>query len=175
MLIKWMCKDEVMIVQWTHEDEAKQGSPILGYVGVFRDVFMKHVRASMIKKDVPSWGSQDRHHLAQVKCIRQSHSVGDRGLGSIVVLSRGALEWVTYSYHSERALTFAYLASSFLVLISLFSMWGFRACGYLHGNPKLIKNSFWMENLLCFGVEGFTGSSFLDRSNLSSFDLTFHV
>jgi hypothetical protein len=30
MLIKSMCKDEVKIVQWTHEDGAKQGSPILG-------------------------------------------------------------------------------------------------------------------------------------------------
>jgi hypothetical protein len=49
-----MCKDEAKIVQWTHEEGANQGSPILGYGGVFRDVFMRHVRASMIKKDVPS-------------------------------------------------------------------------------------------------------------------------
>jgi hypothetical protein len=53
MLIKSMCEDKVNIVQWTHEDGAKKGSPILGYVGVFGDVFMKHVRASMIKKGVP--------------------------------------------------------------------------------------------------------------------------
>jgi hypothetical protein len=49
-----MCKYEVKIVQWTHEDGAKQGSPIMGYGGVFGDVFMKHMRASMIKKGVPS-------------------------------------------------------------------------------------------------------------------------
>jgi hypothetical protein len=48
-----MCKDEVKIVQWTHGYGAKQGSPILGYGGVFGDVFMRHVRASMIKKGVP--------------------------------------------------------------------------------------------------------------------------
>jgi hypothetical protein len=35
MLIKSMCENEVKIVQWTHEDGAKQGSPILGYGGVF--------------------------------------------------------------------------------------------------------------------------------------------
>jgi hypothetical protein len=33
MLIKSICKDEVKIVQWTHEDGAKQGSPILGVWG----------------------------------------------------------------------------------------------------------------------------------------------
>jgi hypothetical protein len=49
-----MCEDKVMLVQWTHEDEAKQGSPILGYGGVFGDVFIKLVQASMIKKGVPS-------------------------------------------------------------------------------------------------------------------------
>jgi hypothetical protein len=54
MLIKSLCEDEVKIVQWTHEDGAKQGSPILGYGGVFGDVFMKHVRARIIKKCVPS-------------------------------------------------------------------------------------------------------------------------
>jgi hypothetical protein len=42
------------LVQWTHEDKAKQGSPILGYGGVFEDVFMMLVRASTIKKGVPS-------------------------------------------------------------------------------------------------------------------------
>jgi hypothetical protein len=26
-----MCEDKVKLVKWTHEDEAKQGSPILGY------------------------------------------------------------------------------------------------------------------------------------------------
>jgi hypothetical protein len=45
-----MCEDEVKIVQWTHEDGAKKGSPILRYGGVFGDVFIKHVLASMIKK-----------------------------------------------------------------------------------------------------------------------------
>jgi hypothetical protein len=132
-----------VIFMYFFETWAKQGSPILGYRGVFGDVFMKHVRASMIKKGVPSWESQDRHHLAQVECARQrydrdrilsyqSHSVGDRALGSIAILSRGALEWVTYSYRSERAQTFAFLVSSFLVLIWLFSLWGSRACGYSH-------------------------------------------
>jgi hypothetical protein len=47
-------KNKVRIVQRSHEDGANQGSPILGYGGVFGDVFMKHVRASMIKKGVPS-------------------------------------------------------------------------------------------------------------------------
>jgi hypothetical protein len=54
MLIKLICKDEVKIVQWTREDEAKQRSPILWYGGVFGDVFMKHVQASMIKEAAPS-------------------------------------------------------------------------------------------------------------------------
>jgi hypothetical protein len=38
-----MCEDKVKLVQWTHEDEVKKGSPILGYGGVFGDVFMKLV------------------------------------------------------------------------------------------------------------------------------------
>jgi hypothetical protein len=38
-------------------------------------VFMKHVQESIIKKGVPSWGSQDRHHLAQVECARQSYDL----------------------------------------------------------------------------------------------------
>jgi hypothetical protein len=79
----------------------------------------------------------------------RSHSVGDRVLGSIAVLSRGALEWVTYSYRSEKAQTFAFLASSFLVLIWLFSLWGSRACGYSHDKLYFIENGFPMENLLC--------------------------
>jgi hypothetical protein len=54
MLNKSMCKDEVKLVQWTHGYGAKQGSRILGYGGVFGDVFMRHVRASMIEKGVPS-------------------------------------------------------------------------------------------------------------------------
>jgi hypothetical protein len=54
MLIKSMCENKVKIVQWTHEDGAKQGSPILGYGGVFGDVFMKNVRGSMIRQGVPS-------------------------------------------------------------------------------------------------------------------------
>jgi hypothetical protein len=49
-----MCEDKVKLVQWTHEDEAKKGFSILGYGGVFGDIFMKLVRASMIKKGVPS-------------------------------------------------------------------------------------------------------------------------
>jgi hypothetical protein len=38
-----MCEGKVKLVQCTHEDEAKQGSPILGYGRVFGDVFMKLV------------------------------------------------------------------------------------------------------------------------------------
>jgi hypothetical protein len=33
-----------------HEDGVKQGSPIMGYGGVYGDVFIKHVLASVIKK-----------------------------------------------------------------------------------------------------------------------------
>jgi hypothetical protein len=51
MLINLRYDDKVKIVQWTHEDGAKQGSPILEYGGVFGDVFIKHERASTIKKD----------------------------------------------------------------------------------------------------------------------------
>jgi hypothetical protein len=56
-------------VKWTHEDGAKKGSSILGYGGVFGDVFMKHVQASMIKKGV---------HLEGVKTGSSSRSSGMR-------------------------------------------------------------------------------------------------
>ena len=38
--------------KWRHEDEAKRGSPIMEYGGVFGEVFIKHVLASAIKKGV---------------------------------------------------------------------------------------------------------------------------
>ena len=40
--------------KWLHEDGAKRDSPIMGYGGVFGEVFIKHVLASMIKKGVPT-------------------------------------------------------------------------------------------------------------------------
>ena len=42
-------EDEVKV---DNEDGAKRGSPIMVYGGVFRDVFIKHVLASTIKKGV---------------------------------------------------------------------------------------------------------------------------
>ena len=45
------------------------------YGGVSREVFIKHVLASTIKKDVPTRESQDRHHLAQVECARQRYDL----------------------------------------------------------------------------------------------------
>jgi hypothetical protein len=62
-------------LQWINEDWAKRGSPIMGYGGVFREVFIEHVLASTIKKGVPTWESQDHHHLAQVECSRQSYDL----------------------------------------------------------------------------------------------------
>ena len=35
--------------------------------------FTKHEQEYSIKKGVPSWGGQDRHHLAQVECTRQRY------------------------------------------------------------------------------------------------------
>ena len=45
------------------------------YGGVFGEVFIKHVLASTIKKGVPTLGSQDRYHLAQVECARQRYDL----------------------------------------------------------------------------------------------------
>jgi hypothetical protein len=69
--------------------------------------------ASVIKKGCPTWGDQDRHYLDQVDCARQRYKLdrfsilpvswcylGDRFIGSIAVLSRGALEWVAWSHRS---------------------------------------------------------------------------
>jgi len=62
---------------WHDEDMPKSISPILEYVGVVGEVFIKHVRASTIKKGVLTWGSQHRHHLSQVECSRQRrHDIG---------------------------------------------------------------------------------------------------
>jgi hypothetical protein len=63
------------ILQWIHEYGAKRGSPIMGYGGVSGDIFIKHVLASTIKKGVSTWGSQDRHHLSQVECVRQIYDL----------------------------------------------------------------------------------------------------
>ena len=43
-----------MKCKWIHEDEAQQRSPIMEYVVVFGEVFIKHVLASTIKKGVPT-------------------------------------------------------------------------------------------------------------------------
>jgi hypothetical protein len=68
-------KNKVKIVEWTHKDGAKQDSPILGYGGVFGDIFIKHVLARMIKQGVSTCGSQDRHHLSQIKCSRKRYDL----------------------------------------------------------------------------------------------------
>jgi hypothetical protein len=59
-----MCEDKVKLVQWTHEDGAKQGSPILGYGGVFGDGLHearanKHdqERCSLLRESRPSSSS----------------------------------------------------------------------------------------------------------------------
>ena len=103
-------QEKKMKCKWIHEDGAKRGSPIMVYGGVFGEVFIKHVLASTIKKGVPTWESQDIHHLAQMECARQryyldrvlfyrSHGVSGRpGCRGDAVLSRGAHEWVTWSH-----------------------------------------------------------------------------
>ena len=50
----------------------------------------------------------------------------------------------------ETPQTFSYLASSFLVLIWMFSLWGFGACRYLHDKLGFIENRFRKKNLLRF-------------------------
>ena len=105
----------------------------------------------------------------------RSHGVSERPDYRIdATLSRGALEWVTWSYRSERAQTFAYLASSFLVLIWPSSMCGFRACHDLQYKLKFIKKGFRMENLLRFWYWRFTDMSFIKRVNLSTFGFMIH-
>ena len=47
-------QEKKMKCKWIHEDGAKRGSPIMVYGGVFREVFIKHVLASTIKKGVPT-------------------------------------------------------------------------------------------------------------------------
>ena len=45
------------------------------YGEAFGEVFIKHVLASIIKKDVTTWESRDHHHVAQVECARQMYDL----------------------------------------------------------------------------------------------------
>ena len=50
----------------------KRVSPI-GLWGSIWQNFTEQGLACSIKKGVPTWGGQDRHHLAQVECTRQRY------------------------------------------------------------------------------------------------------
>ena len=117
-------------LQRIREDKAKQGSSIMVYGRVFGEVFIKHVLASTIKKGVSTWVSQDRHHIAQVECARQrydlyrfsilplSYWLGDRVIGSVAVLSRGALEVSILAVSFKESSNLCILGiSSFFVVI----------------------------------------------------------
>jgi hypothetical protein len=56
------------------------------------------------------------------------------GNRTIAILSRGVLQWVTWSYPSESAQTFTSLASYLFVIVCVLCMWGLISCGYFHGN-----------------------------------------
>jgi hypothetical protein len=56
------------------------------------------------------WNAQGKGLLLIGFLFYRSHVlVGRSGYRIVVVLPRGALEWVTWSYHLERAQTLAYL------------------------------------------------------------------
>ena len=75
--------------------------------------------------------------------------VGRPGYKIDTVLSRGALERAL-AYQSERAQTFAYFTSSFLVLIWLLSWWGLGACRDFNDKLKSFENEIWLHLLLHF-------------------------
>ena len=89
----------------------KKGSPIVKYGEQLARLHQQQELTCTIKKGVPTWGGQDHHHIAQVECERQRYDVdrfyllpvswcllGDRVIGKITILSRWALEWVTWSH-----------------------------------------------------------------------------
>ncbi len=99
--------------------------------------------------------------------------VGRPGYRIDTVLSRGALDWAL-AYQLERAQTFAYLpSSSFLVLIWIFSVWGFGACCDLHNKLKFTENGFRMKNLLRFRFWSF--SRFIFYREVSPFYIWFYT
>ena len=127
-------------------------------------------RANATKKGGPTWGSQDRHHLAQVDFVQgkgllligfifyRSHGDSlETGLiiGSIAVLSMGALKWVAWSYRSSRAQTIASLhhLSWFLFVLS-FEVLGLVVISVKSSSTS--KTDFICLFYCVFGVGGFT-------------------
>ena len=145
-------------------------------------VFIKQEQEYAIKKGVPTWEGQDRHHLAQVECARQRYDLDRFSLLPVSwwwwetgfridnrTIKRGSqVSNLTVSF--ERAQTFAYLAS----YLSWF-LFGFYPCEDLElvfismTSSSSSKTDFEWISYGVFDVGGFTDLSFRERSNLSSF------
>ena len=108
-------------------------------------IVVKQEQACTIKKGVPTWRGQDRHHLAQVECARQRYDLDRFSLLPVSwcwwetgfridnrTIKRGSrVSNLTVSFKESSNLCILGIIS-FLVVIWLLSMWRFRACVYLH-------------------------------------------
>ena len=155
----------------------KRSSPIVEY----GEQLARLHQASTIKKGVPSCCGQDRHHRAQVECARLRFALDRVSFLPVSCLVgrpvyridgrtiKRALEWVTRSYHSKGAQTFAFLHHISWLLF------GSYPCGVLElvvifmTSSSSSKTDFAWETCCIFQVGGFTGLYFIDRSNISSF------
>jgi hypothetical protein len=113
----------------------KRVSTIVEYGGAIRKEFTKqvqsrkalHLELDKIAISKLKWNAQGKYLFLIGVLFYRSYDVNWE-----TALSRGTLEWVIWSYHSDRSQTFASLASSFLIFIwILFILW-FRSCGYFH-------------------------------------------
>ena len=125
----------------------------------------RHYQANTMKNGVSSCCGQDHHHRAQMEdamlrfALDRVSSYWSRGLVGrpvyriIVVLSRGSRVsnlLVSFGVRSNLCI----LASSFLVVFYILSMWCFRACGYFHDKLYFIENGFRVDHLLHFRYWG---------------------
>jgi hypothetical protein len=160
----------------------KRVFPIVEYGGAIR-------KTSPSKQDqekgVPTWEDQDRHYLAQVDCTRQRYDL-DRVsffLSGFIVFGRPGFRIRSRtikrgSQVSNLIVSFGessnlcILGISFLGIIWVLSKWCLELVVISMASSSSSKMDFGWKSYWVFGVGGFTGLSFIDRSNLSLFDFT---
>ena len=136
-------------------------------------------RHNAIKKGGPSWGGQDRHHLAQVDHVQgkglpligflfyRSHgSCGRPGYRIVCRTIKGGSQVGSLIVSLVESSNHCILASYFLVLVWFFSLWDLELMVIFMTSSSSSKTEFSCIFYDVFDVGGYAGSSLLEVSLL---------
>ena len=147
---------------WSREYVHYRGSPKL----VYGERYVSLHQAKRNQERWSTWRDQDRHHLAQVECARQRYDLdrvsilpvswccGRPGYRIDSVLSRGTLQWVTWSYlcgEFKPLHTWHHHLSWFLFGFS--PCWVFMLVVIFMTSPSSSKTDFGLKSCCVFVLE----------------------